>query len=142
MGIASLHEAARHLFGKALSAVATHSHLDHVGSLHEFGDRIVHRAEAGTLTKPSENFSMLRDEHPVEMIAAIACSRSCICPDIRLGASACGKPQRRLSSRGMRSTTRRSAAQAARAGLSRAARVAAGRRTYVRQRTDASGGKI
>jgi glyoxylase-like metal-dependent hydrolase (beta-lactamase superfamily II) len=71
MGIASLHEAARHLFGKALTAVATHSHLDHVGSLHEFGDRIVHGNEADTLTRPSENFSMLRDEHPVELIASL-----------------------------------------------------------------------
>ena len=71
MGIASLHDAAQHLFDKALTAVATHSHLDHVGSLHEFDDRIVHRQEAGTLTKTSDNFSMLRDEHPVEMIASL-----------------------------------------------------------------------
>jgi glyoxylase-like metal-dependent hydrolase (beta-lactamase superfamily II) len=71
MGIASLREAARHLFDKPLSAVATHSHLDHVGSLHEFGDRIAHGAEADTLTKPSENFSLLRDEHPVETIALL-----------------------------------------------------------------------
>jgi len=42
MGIASLHEAAQHLFDKALTAVATHTHLDHVGSLHEFPDPIVH----------------------------------------------------------------------------------------------------
>jgi glyoxylase-like metal-dependent hydrolase (beta-lactamase superfamily II) len=71
MGIASLHEAARHLFDKAVTAVATHSHLDHVGSLHEFDDRVAHRAEADTLTRPSDNFSMLRDEHPVEMIESL-----------------------------------------------------------------------
>jgi glyoxylase-like metal-dependent hydrolase (beta-lactamase superfamily II) len=71
MGIASLREAAQELFVKPLSAVATHTHLDHVGSLHEFPDRIAHRAEADTLTRPSENFSMLRDEHPVEMIASL-----------------------------------------------------------------------
>ena len=71
MGIASLHEAAQHLFDKAVTAVATHSHLDHVGSLHEFGDRIAHRAEAATLMRPSDNFSMLRDEHPVEMIESL-----------------------------------------------------------------------
>jgi glyoxylase-like metal-dependent hydrolase (beta-lactamase superfamily II) len=71
MGIASLHEAARHLFDKALTAVATHSHLDHVGSLHEFGDRIAHSKEADTLTRPSDNFSMLSDEHSVEFIASL-----------------------------------------------------------------------
>src|SRR5215510_7040264 len=63
MGIASLHDEAQHLFDKALTAVATHTHLDHVGSLHEFPDRIVHVEEAETLTRPSENFSMLRGEH-------------------------------------------------------------------------------
>jgi glyoxylase-like metal-dependent hydrolase (beta-lactamase superfamily II) len=71
MGIASLREAAQHLFAKPLTAVATHTHLDHVGSLHEFRDRIAHKAEADTLAKPSDNFSMLRDEHPVAMIASL-----------------------------------------------------------------------
>jgi glyoxylase-like metal-dependent hydrolase (beta-lactamase superfamily II) len=71
MGVASLHDAAQHLFDKALTAVATHSHLDHVGSLHEFDDRSVHRLESEILTRASDNFSMLRDEHPVEMIASL-----------------------------------------------------------------------
>jgi len=71
MGIASLHDAARHLFDNALAAVATHTHLDHIGSLHEFGERIVHQAEAQHLEHPSENFSMLREEHPVEFIASL-----------------------------------------------------------------------
>jgi glyoxylase-like metal-dependent hydrolase (beta-lactamase superfamily II) len=71
MGIASLQDAAQHLFDKALTAVATHTHLDHVGSLYEFDDRIVHRAEAVHLTQPSDNFSMLRENHPVEFIASL-----------------------------------------------------------------------
>jgi glyoxylase-like metal-dependent hydrolase (beta-lactamase superfamily II) len=71
MGIASLHKAARHLFDKALTAVATHTHLDHIGSLHEFANRIAHREEAASLTRPSENFSMLRDEHSVEFIESL-----------------------------------------------------------------------
>ncbi|MDP9084573.1 MAG: MBL fold metallo-hydrolase [Pseudomonadota bacterium] len=71
MGIASLHEAAQHLFAKALWAVATHTHLDHVGSLHEFGERLVHHAEAHHVAHASENFSMLREEHPVEIIASL-----------------------------------------------------------------------
>ena len=71
MGIASLRAAAASLFGKALTAVATHTHLDHVGSLHEFPDRIVHADEADTLTSASANFSMMREDHPVEFIAGL-----------------------------------------------------------------------
>ena len=71
MGIASLHAAAQHLFDKALSAVATHTHIDHVGSFYEFSDRIAHADEADRLLERSENFSMLRGEHPVEMIESL-----------------------------------------------------------------------
>ena len=71
MGIASLTEAAAEVFAKPLTAVATHAHLDHVGSLHEFSDRIVHAAEAAQLTRRSENFSMLRDDHAVEFICGL-----------------------------------------------------------------------
>lgn len=46
LGIASLREAAADLLDKALLAVATHYHYDHTGSLHEFTDRAIHRAEA------------------------------------------------------------------------------------------------
>ena len=46
LGMASLKEAARDLFGKTLTAIATHVHYDHVGGFHEFEDRIIHRAEA------------------------------------------------------------------------------------------------
>ncbi len=46
LGIASLNQAARHLFEKKLTRVATHAHYDHVGGFHEFGERVIHRAEA------------------------------------------------------------------------------------------------
>lgn len=71
MGIASLTQAAADIFDKPLTAVATHAHLDHVGSMHEFSDRIVHVAEAAQLTLRSDNFSMLREDHPVEFIAGL-----------------------------------------------------------------------
>jgi len=71
MGIASLSEAAAGIFDKALRGVATDTHVDHVGSLHEFPDRIVHAHEADKLTSPSENFSMMRDDHPVEFIEGL-----------------------------------------------------------------------
>ncbi len=71
MGLSSLTLAAAQVFSKPLTAVATHTHLDHVGSMHEFADRIVHVSEADQLKRPSENFSMLRADHPVEFIASL-----------------------------------------------------------------------
>jgi len=52
MGIASLRHAARHLLEKPVLAVATHTHLDHVGGHHEFAERLVHRLEADSLREP------------------------------------------------------------------------------------------
>ena len=46
LGIAALRPAAEDLFEHPLIAVATHFHYDHTGSLHEFDDRAIHRAEA------------------------------------------------------------------------------------------------
>ena len=43
LGLVSLAAAARDLFDRPLLAVATHYHFDHVGSLHEFPDRLAHR---------------------------------------------------------------------------------------------------
>jgi len=71
MGISSLSEAAAEIFQKPICAVATHTHLDHVGSLHEFPERIVHAAEAERLRRTSDNFSMLREDHPFEFIAGL-----------------------------------------------------------------------
>jgi glyoxylase-like metal-dependent hydrolase (beta-lactamase superfamily II) len=71
MGLASLTLAATEVFSKPLTAVATHTHLDHVGSLHEFSERVVHFSEADHLEQPSENFSMLREDHPVEFIGGL-----------------------------------------------------------------------
>ena len=45
LGIVSLKEAARHIFGKHLTAVATHTHYDHIGGMFEFEDRAVHQLE-------------------------------------------------------------------------------------------------
>jgi glyoxylase-like metal-dependent hydrolase (beta-lactamase superfamily II) len=70
-GVASLRDAATHLFDKPLSAVATHAHIDHVGSLHEFDHRIIHRAEAAAIAVASENFSLHRQDHADDIIASI-----------------------------------------------------------------------
>jgi glyoxylase-like metal-dependent hydrolase (beta-lactamase superfamily II) len=49
LGISSLREAAADLFERTLVAVATHIHYDHVGGLHEFDTRVMHRAEAARM---------------------------------------------------------------------------------------------
>lgn len=54
LGIASLRSAAEDLFAANLLAVATHYHYDHTGSLHEFDQRAIHRAEAETIATPGE----------------------------------------------------------------------------------------
>lgn len=69
-GVASLRDAATHLFDKPVSAVATHAHIDHVGSLHEFEHRIVHRAEAAEL-ETADHYSLLREGHTDEFTASI-----------------------------------------------------------------------
>lgn len=71
MGITSLRTAAQELFDKPLTAVATHTHVDHVGSMHEFSERIVHEAEAQELARAAENFSLLRSDHPVQFIQSL-----------------------------------------------------------------------
>jgi glyoxylase-like metal-dependent hydrolase (beta-lactamase superfamily II) len=50
LGIASLSRAAEDLFEHSLLAVATHYHYDHTGSLHEFDNRAIHRAEAADVS--------------------------------------------------------------------------------------------
>ncbi|MGB8842979.1 MAG: MBL fold metallo-hydrolase [Aliidongia sp.] len=75
LGVASLHEAAQHLFEKAVTAVATHSHLDHVGSLHEFADRAAHPAEAHRLATPAPRVSLRRDDYPSALIESFVRGR-------------------------------------------------------------------
>lgn len=52
LGLAPLAHLVEHELGHAVLAVATHSHSDHVGGMHEFDDRAIHRAEAADLTTP------------------------------------------------------------------------------------------
>ncbi|MET1028568.1 MAG: MBL fold metallo-hydrolase [Dongiaceae bacterium] len=59
MGIASLQEAARHLLDKKVTAVATHTHDDHIGGHHEFDHILVHELEAGNLAAPPGRGTLL-----------------------------------------------------------------------------------
>ncbi len=50
LGIAPLRAVVEPQLDRPLLAVATHSHSDHVGGLHEFDERAIHQADAGDLT--------------------------------------------------------------------------------------------
>ncbi|MEM1428996.1 MAG: MBL fold metallo-hydrolase [Pseudomonadota bacterium] len=52
---------------RPLSAVASHTHFDHIGGHHEFEDRIVHAAEAEILAHPS-NAATLADPYVTDEI--------------------------------------------------------------------------
>ncbi|MGF6571629.1 glyoxylase-like metal-dependent hydrolase (beta-lactamase superfamily II) [Paraburkholderia sp. GAS333] len=52
LGVASLYDALNRTVGKPITAVATHTHLDHVGGHHEFSHTVVHQAEAQNLRSP------------------------------------------------------------------------------------------
>ncbi len=58
-GFASLREAARDLFQHDVVAVASHTHFDHIGSHHEFAERLVHSIEAEGLRTASGRFTLL-----------------------------------------------------------------------------------
>lgn len=53
MGVVSLREWVPLVTERALTAVASHTHFDHIGCHHEFADRAVHRAEADILANPT-----------------------------------------------------------------------------------------
>jgi len=72
MGICSLRAAAEDLFQNRLAAVATHTHHDHVGSLHEFSERIVHRAERDSMREGRYRFSLLSSGYDENLIQAIS----------------------------------------------------------------------
>jgi len=66
MGVVSLRDHVRLLCERSLIAVASHTHFDHVGGHHEFGERAVHAAEAEILAYPSRRSTLadrwVRDE--------------------------------------------------------------------------------
>jgi len=53
LGLASLRENIPELTEKPVIAVATHSHCDHIGGLHEFADCRIHEAEANIVRNPT-----------------------------------------------------------------------------------------
>ena len=53
MGVVPLREQVPLLTERPLTAVASHTHFDHIGAHHEFAERWVHAAEAGILARPT-----------------------------------------------------------------------------------------
>jgi glyoxylase-like metal-dependent hydrolase (beta-lactamase superfamily II) len=72
LGIASLSAAAVDLFENRLIAVATHFHYDHTGSLHEFDERAIHRAEADVIAEEGRiGGGLVVDDIPADVRDAI-----------------------------------------------------------------------
>lgn len=60
LGVVSLRNALTPLLERQVIAVATHTHYDHVGSMHEFEHRVVHRCEAAALLSPRGHATLIR----------------------------------------------------------------------------------
>ncbi|MFK4810930.1 MBL fold metallo-hydrolase [Devosia sp. ZW T5_3] len=58
LGISSLRTFARDILDKPVTAVATHTHIDHIGGHHEFDECLVHRLEADGLCKCTGDFTL------------------------------------------------------------------------------------
>jgi glyoxylase-like metal-dependent hydrolase (beta-lactamase superfamily II) len=71
MGICSLREFAKDLLDKPVSAVATHAHIDHIGSHHEFEDCIAHRLEAEGLRSAAGDFTLADPEFDPENMGTL-----------------------------------------------------------------------
>lgn len=67
MGVVSLREWVPLVSERALTAVASHTHFDHIGCHHEFEDRCVHRLEADILANPT-NAATLADPYVTDEI--------------------------------------------------------------------------
>ena len=75
LGLASLREEIRDLLEKLpeqpLSAVATHVHYDHAGSLHEFEDRRIHAREQAQMADYREMQWLRRDDFPLPILKGL-----------------------------------------------------------------------
>ena len=67
MGVVSLRQHIPLVTEKALTAVASHIHFDHIGCHHEFPDRCVHSAEASIMADPT-NHDTLADPYVTDDI--------------------------------------------------------------------------
>lgn len=55
--------------GKEIICVSSHTHIDHIGAVHEFDIRLVHPAEADEMANPSGLNSLFRRDMPEALLA-------------------------------------------------------------------------
>lgn len=67
MGVVSLRAWVPLVTERALTAVASHTHFDHIGCHHEFEDRAIHKDEAEILANPTR-FATLADPYVTDEI--------------------------------------------------------------------------
>ncbi len=87
-GIAPLMPAVRAvqgLAGKPIVAVATHAHSDHIGGMHEFAVRLVHRLEAADLEHASDAACLVTGDFAEELKLEIAAAGLTL-PDVLIDA--------------------------------------------------------
>tara|TARA_R110000824_G_scaffold390760_2_gene587354 strand:+ start:17210 stop:17983 length:774 start_codon:yes stop_codon:yes gene_type:complete len=71
MGVASLRDAARDILGHNVTAVATHTHADHIGGHHEFDHTLVHAAEAENLRVPTDRSTLRLSQMPSHYVESL-----------------------------------------------------------------------
>lgn len=71
LGIASLYDFAKDFLDKPVTAIATHVHLDHIGSHHEFENCLCHSLEADGLRNPSGQSSLAGTEFDPRNLATL-----------------------------------------------------------------------
>ena len=71
MGVASLRDAARDILGHNVTAVATHTHADHIGGHHEFDHTLVHAAEAENLRVPADRSTLRLSQMPSHYVESL-----------------------------------------------------------------------
>ncbi len=71
MGMASLKDAIADMLDKPVVAFATHSHFDHIGSHHEFDERLAHADEADILAAPTRENTLIEKYVDDDAITAL-----------------------------------------------------------------------
>ena len=71
LGVASLYDFAKVFLDKPVTAIATHVHLDHIGSHHEFADCLCHSLEADGLRRPNRQSSLAGSEFEPSSLATL-----------------------------------------------------------------------
>ena len=72
LGASSLKDDIADLIDKPLTALATHIHYDHVGCLHEFDDRLMHKAEAPRMPDYNEFCWLKIEDFPEDYRSALS----------------------------------------------------------------------